>query len=91
MNQWQYKLDTNLPGDLRQIAEWIHRAEEVLAGGLNFDPSTLMPEENFRRFNQLNEDHIVRIAILCCLGFFVFLLSETSFVLRLCSQIKKLF
>lgn len=53
------KLDANLPGDLRQIVEWIYRAEEVLARGLGFDPSTLTPDENFHRFNRLNEEHIV--------------------------------
>ncbi len=53
------KLDKNLPGDLRQIVEWIYRAEEVLARGLNFDPLNLTPEENFHRFNRLYEEHAV--------------------------------
>ena len=59
MNQWRNKLDSNLPGDLRQIAEWIQRAEEVLARGINFHPLDLPPEENFRRFQQLLEEHAV--------------------------------
>ncbi|CAF3955463.1 unnamed protein product, partial [Rotaria sordida] len=57
MNRWRHKLDLNLPGDLRQIAEWIYRAEDVLARGINFDPSNLTPEENLQRFNQLHEEH----------------------------------
>jgi hypothetical protein len=59
MNQWRLKLDVNLPGDLRQIVEWIYRAEEVLARGLNFDPLKLTPEENSQRFNRLYEEHSV--------------------------------
>jgi hypothetical protein len=50
----------NLPGDLRQIAQWIHRAEEVLARGLTFDPLTLTPEENISRFSRAYEEHVVR-------------------------------
>ncbi|CAF4079785.1 unnamed protein product, partial [Rotaria sp. Silwood2] len=57
MNRWRHKLDTNLPGDLRQIAEWIYRAEDVLARGINFDSSNTAPEENLQRFKQLNEEH----------------------------------
>lgn len=64
MNQWRMKLDANLPDDLRQIVEWIYRAEEVLARGLNFDPLTLTPEENFHRFSRLHEEHLV-----CFIGF----------------------
>jgi hypothetical protein len=52
----------NLPGDLRQIAQWIHRAEEVLARALNFDSSNLKPEENLDRFSRLYEEHVVRIS-----------------------------
>lgn len=61
MNQWRQKLDLNLPGELRIIAEWIYRAEDVLAQGLNFDPAHLTPEENLVRYNQLYDEHIVRI------------------------------
>jgi hypothetical protein len=60
MNRWRNKLDANLPGDLRQISEWINRAEEVLAHGVNTNPSQLTPEENLQRFNQFYEEHIVK-------------------------------
>jgi hypothetical protein len=69
MSRWRSKLDANLPGDLRQIAEWIHRAEEVLARGLNFDPLKLTPEENFQRFNRLYEEHVVGICRGVCFFF----------------------
>jgi hypothetical protein len=59
MNRWRSKLDANLPGDLRQIAEWINRAEEILARGIHFDPLKLTPEENFQRFTHLYEEHEV--------------------------------
>jgi hypothetical protein len=59
MNRWRSKLDANLPGDLRQIAEWINRAEEILARGINFDPLKLPPEENVQRFTRLYEEHAV--------------------------------
>ena len=59
MNRWRAKLDANLPGDLRQIAEWIQRAEEVLTRGINFDPLKLTPEENRQRFARLVEEHAV--------------------------------
>ncbi|CAF3804026.1 unnamed protein product [Adineta steineri] len=58
MNQWRNKLDANLPSDLRQIAEWINRAEEVLQHGININPSELTPEQNLERFNQFYEEHI---------------------------------
>lgn len=60
MNRWRMKLDANLPGDLRQIAEWIHRAEEILARDIQFDPLKFPPEENYRRFSELFEEHSVR-------------------------------
>lgn len=63
MNRWKNKLDANLPGDLRQIAEWINRAEEILAHGININPSELTPEENFQQFTQLYQEHIVRTNI----------------------------
>ncbi len=59
MSRWRSKLDANLPGDLRQIAEWIHRSEEILARGINFDPTKLTAEENFQRFVHLFEEHAV--------------------------------
>ena len=76
MNRWRSKLDANLPGDLRQIAEWINRAEEVLARGINFNPLELQPEESFQRFNRLSEEHAVRERIKplpkeCCVFFSV--------------------
>lgn len=60
MNRWRTQLDANLPADLRQIAEWIHRAEEVLARGIPFDPANCTPEENYQRFTELFEEHAVR-------------------------------
>jgi len=60
MNRWRNKLDANLPGDLRQISEGINRAEEILAHGVNTNPSQLTPEENLQRFNQFYEEHIVK-------------------------------
>ena len=60
MNQWRHKLDTSLPGELGQIADWINTAETVIARGINFDPLKLSPEENVQRFNQLHEEHAVR-------------------------------
>ncbi|CAF1393388.1 unnamed protein product [Rotaria sordida] len=57
MNRWRFKLDTNLPGELGQIADWINTAEEVLSRGINFDRLKSSPEENIQRFNQLNEEH----------------------------------
>lgn len=60
MNQWRLKLDNSLPGDLRQIAEWIRRAEELLARGIPFDPAQNSADENFRLFKQLAEEHAVR-------------------------------
>ena len=60
MSRWRKKLDANLPGDLRYIAEWINRAEEVLAHGININPSELTPEENLQRFTQFHQEHIVR-------------------------------
>lgn len=61
MNQWRHKLDTNLPGELGQIADWINTAETVIARGINFDPLKLSPEDNVQRFNQLNEEHAVSV------------------------------
>ncbi|CAF1663438.1 unnamed protein product, partial [Adineta ricciae] len=58
MSRWRKKLDANLPGDLRHIAEWINRAEEVLAHGININPSELTPEENLQRFTQFHQEHI---------------------------------
>ncbi|CAM4782634.1 unnamed protein product, partial [Rotaria magnacalcarata] len=58
MNLWRQKIDFNLPGELRPIVEWIYRAEEVLARGLNFDPATLVPDENLQRFTQLHKEHV---------------------------------
>jgi hypothetical protein len=76
MNQWRHKLDASLPGDLRQIAEWIHRAEDVLARGLNFESSKLTPEENLHRFTQLNDEHNVGILIDFLEEKFVFFLGD---------------
>lgn len=59
MNRWRHKLDTNLPGELGQIADWINTAETILARGVNFDPLTLTPEDNVQRFTKLNEEHAV--------------------------------
>lgn len=59
MNRWRHKLDTNLPGELGQIADWINTAETILARGINFDPLTLTPEDNVQRFTKLNEEHAV--------------------------------
>lgn len=59
MNQWRHKLDTSLPGELGQIADWINTAETVLARGIHFDPLKISPEENVQRFNQLNDEHAV--------------------------------
>jgi hypothetical protein len=61
MNRWRYKLDSNLPGELGQIADWINTAEAVIARGIGFDPLKLSPEENLQRFNQLNEEHAVSV------------------------------
>jgi hypothetical protein len=60
MNQWRFKLDSNLPGDLRQIAEWIYRAEENLARGIPFQASNYSAEENYRRFKELLDEHQVK-------------------------------
>ena len=60
MNQWRFKLDSNLPGDLRQIAEWIYRAEENLARGIPFQSSNYSAEENYQRFKELLDEHQVR-------------------------------
>ncbi|CAF1053347.1 unnamed protein product [Adineta ricciae] len=57
MDRWRFKLDTNLPGELGQIADWINTAEEVLTREINFDPMKSSPEENIDRFNQLNEEY----------------------------------
>ena len=57
MDRWRFKLDTNLPGELAQIADWINTAEEVLTREINFDPMKSSPEENIDRFNQLNEEY----------------------------------
>ena len=73
----------NLPGDLRQIAQWIHRAEEVLARGLTFDPLTLTPEENINRFSRVYEEHVVRV--------FYILIFFTRIFLRRFLRIKKSF
>ena len=61
MNRWRFKLDTNLPGELGQIADWINTAEAALARGISFDPLKLSPEENVHRFSQLNEEHAVNL------------------------------
>lgn len=61
MKRWRYKLDTHLPGELGQIADWINTAEEVLARGISFDPLKLTPEENSERFQQLYEEHAVKL------------------------------
>jgi hypothetical protein len=61
MSRWRYKLDTNLPGELGQIADWINTAETVLARGINFDPLKCSPEDNVQHFNQLNEEHAVSV------------------------------
>lgn len=87
MNRWRHKLDSNLPGDLRQISEWIYRAEEVLARGLNFDPSTLKPEENLQRFNHLHEEHAVSI-LLDLSSFHYFIKYIFVFIIRLYLLIK---
>ncbi|CAF3427447.1 unnamed protein product, partial [Rotaria sp. Silwood2] len=63
MNRWRFKLDSNLPGELGQIADWINTAEEVLSKGINFDRFNSSPEENIQRFNQLNEEHAVNILL----------------------------
>jgi hypothetical protein len=60
MARWRFKLDTNLPGELGQLADWINAAEEVLNRELNFEPMNLSPEENVTRFNELNEEYTVR-------------------------------
>ncbi|CAF3725966.1 unnamed protein product [Adineta steineri] len=57
MDRWRHKLDTNLPGELKQIADWINTAEEVLTRGMNFEPLQLSAEENIQRFNQLNQEY----------------------------------
>ncbi|UJR08743.1 hypothetical protein I4U23_013000 [Adineta vaga] len=57
MDRWRFKLDTNLPGELGQIADWINTAEEVLRREMNFDPMRLSPEENIEHFNRLNEEY----------------------------------
>jgi hypothetical protein len=64
MGRWRFKLDTNLPGELGQIANWINAAEEVLARGINFDPLKLSPEENIKRFNELSEELTVNISFI---------------------------
>ena len=64
MSRWHAKLDANLPGDLRTIAEWIRRVEELLARGLTFDPAQFSPEENFRRFQQHFDEHTVKEKLL---------------------------
>ena len=33
---WQWKLDSNLPGRLGQIGDWLYRGEEMLDGELTF-------------------------------------------------------
>jgi len=73
MNRWRYKLDTNLPGELGQIAEWINTAETVLAKGIDFDPLKLSPEENVQRFNQLYEEHAVSVLLILKFMFIFFL------------------
>jgi hypothetical protein len=65
MEEWRYKLDSHLPGDLRPIAEWIYRAEEMFARGNNHSESTLTPEENHQHFKQLFDEHQVRLLIVC--------------------------
>ena len=72
MNEWRFKLDTNLTGELGKIADWINTAETVLSRELNFDPLKLLPEENIQRFTQLNQEHIVK-HILFFFFFFFFL------------------
>jgi hypothetical protein len=72
MNQWRYKLDTSLPGELGQIADWINTAEAVLARGITFDPIKLSPEENVQRFKQLSEEHAVNILFILKRNTFVF-------------------
>lgn len=60
MARWRFKLDTSLPGELGQIADWVNAAEEILHREMNFDPMKLSPEENFNRFSKLNEEFTVR-------------------------------
>ena len=60
MDRLRQKLDAHLPGDLRRLAEWIHRAEQTLAEDIHFDPSKSNPEDNLQRSTQLLEDHEVR-------------------------------
>lgn len=60
MIRWRNKLDANLTGDLRHIAEWINRAEDALARGVTVNSAELTPEENLQRFSQLFQEHIVR-------------------------------
>lgn len=64
MIRWRFKLDTSLPGELGQIADWIYTAEEVLAKGHGIDRLNLSPDENIQRFKQLNDEHTVKILLL---------------------------
>ena len=60
MNRWRQKLDANLPGELRRIAEWIARAERTLAEEIHFDPSKSTPGDNLQRSRRLLDEHAVR-------------------------------
>jgi hypothetical protein len=70
MNRWRSKLDSNLPGELGQIADWINTAEAVIAKGIGFDPLKLSPEENLQRFNQLSEEHAVSVLFVLKVNYF---------------------
>ena len=59
MNRWRYKLDTNLPGELGEIADWINAGEGVIARGIAIDPLKSTPNENSKRFAQLLQEHLV--------------------------------
>lgn len=59
MNRWRHKLDTNLPGELGQIADWINSAEGVISRGIPFDPLKCSPEESADRFEKLLQEHVV--------------------------------
>ena len=60
MRVWQWKLDSNLPGKLGPIGDWLYRAEERLDTEIKYPED---PEETAKLAHERLEEHKVRFGL----------------------------
>lgn|SRR6218665_1480844 len=77
---WRWKLDSNLPGRLGHIGDWLYRAEELLENEEYYVDSADQTARNIRR--KLDEHLVTRILPLSMLVLMVVLINcDTDLIL----------